>query len=56
MLCVCAFLAGVPSIIYIFFRGLIVAAVYSAVQLIRHKAELKTEYPLAPFLLVGVLV
>ena len=56
MLCVCAFLAGVPSIIYIFFRGLIVAAVYSAVQLIRHKAALKTEYPLAPFLLVGVLV
>lgn len=56
MLCVCAFLAGIPSVIYIFFRGLIVAAVYSVVQLVRHKAELKTEYPLAPFLLAGVLL
>ncbi len=56
MLCVCAFLAGMPGIVYIFFRGLVVAAVYSVIQLIRHRAELNTEYPLAPFLLVGVLV
>lgn len=55
-LCVCAFLTGMPGIVYLFFRGLVVAAVYSVVQLLRHKAELKTEYPLAPFLLIGALI
>lgn len=55
-LCVCAFLAGVPGIIYLFFRGLVAAAIYSIVQLFRHKADLKTEYPLAPFLLIGALI
>lgn len=55
-LCVCAFLVGIPGIIYLFFRGLVVAALYSVIQLLRHKAELKTEYPLAPFLLIGALI
>ena len=53
---VCAFLVGIPSIFYIFFRGLIVAAIYSIVQLLRHKAGLKTEFPMIPFLLIGVLI
>ncbi len=56
MLCVCAFLKGIPNIIYLLFRGLLVAAVYSMVQMIRHRADMKTEYPLAPFLLTGVLL
>lgn len=55
-LCVCAFLAGIPGIIYSVFRGLLIAAVYSVIQMIRHKAELKTEYPFVPFLLIGVLI
>lgn len=56
LLCVCAFLTGIPSIAYLFVRGLVVAAVYSVVQMLRHKADLKTEFPLAPFLLIGVLI
>jgi len=55
-LCVCAFLVGIPSIFYIIFRGLLIAAIYSVVQLLRHKAGLKTEFPLIPFLLLGVLI
>lgn len=55
-LCVCAFLVGIPSIFYIFFRGLIVAAIYSIVQLLRRTAELKTEFPLIPFLLIGTIL
>ena len=55
-LCVAAFLVGIPSIVYIFFRSLVVAAIYSIIQLLRHKADLKTEYPLLPFLVIGVLI
>lgn len=56
LLCVCAFLAGMPAILWLFFRGLVIAGIYSVVQLLRHRADLKTEYPFVPFLLIGVLI
>lgn len=56
LLCVCGFLAGMPAIAWLFFRGLIVAGVYSAVQLTRHRADLKTEFPFVPFFLIGILI
>lgn len=56
LLGVCAFLVGMPGILYLFLRGLIVGAVYSAVQLFRHRADLRTELPLVPFLLAGALL
>lgn len=56
VLCVCAFLVGMPGIIYLFFRGLVVAAIFSIIQLIRKKIDLKTEFPLMPFILIGVLI
>lgn len=56
VLCVCAFLVGVPDIFYLVFRGLLLAAIFGIIKLVLRKAELKTELPLVPFLLVGVLV
>lgn len=55
-LCAAAFLMGMPGIAYLFFRGLVAAAVYSGIQLLRRRADMKTEYPLAPFLLIGALL
>ena len=56
LLCVCGFLVGMPGIFYLFFRGLAAAALYSLVQMGRKKANLKTEFPFVPFLLLGVLI
>ena len=56
LLCVCAFLLGMPDIMYLFFRGLVAAAVFSVIRLLRHKADLKTEIPLVPFLLIGAII
>ena len=56
LLCVCGFFVGMPGIFYLFFRGLVAAALYGLVQMGRRKADLKTEFPFVPFLLFGVLV
>lgn len=56
LLCVCGFLTGFPAIAWLFFRGLAAAGIYSAVQMLRRKADLKTEFPFVPFLLIGVLI
>lgn len=55
-LCVCGFLAGMPAIVWLFFRGLVMAAIYSLFQMVRRKADLKTEFPFVPFFLIGVLI
>ena len=56
LLCVCSFLVGMPGILYLFFRGLIAAAFYGLIQMGRRRANLKTEFPFVPFLLIGVLL
>lgn len=56
LLCVCGFLVGIPGIVYLFFRGLVAAALYGMIQMGRRRANLKTEFPFVPFLLIGVLL
>lgn len=56
VLSTCAFLVGMPGILYLFFRGLVAAALFSLIQLIRKRIDLKTEFPFIPFLLIGVLI
>lgn len=56
LLSVCAFLLGFPNIAYFFFRGLLVAGVFSVIRIFVHKADLKTEIPMVPFLLIGALI
>ncbi len=56
VLCVCAFMTGIPDIFYFVFRATMIAAVVGVVKLLFHKAELKTELPFIPFLLIGAFM
>lgn len=56
LLAVCGLGTGFPGIIYVLTRGLVAMAVVSVVQLLRKKVTIRSELPLAPFLLFGALI
>ena len=56
LLAACGLGAGFPGIIYVLTRGLGAMAVVSVVQLLRRKVTIRSELPLAPFLLFGALI
>lgn len=56
LLTVCGLGTGFPGIIYVLTRGLLPMAVVSMVQLLRKKATVRSELPMAPFLLFGALI
>lgn len=56
LLAACGLGAGFPGIIYVLTRGLVAMAVVSVVQLLRRKVTIRSELPLAPFLLFGALI
>ena len=56
LLAVCGLGTGFPGIIYVLARSLLALALVSVVQLLRKKVEAKSEMPLAPCLLFGVLI
>lgn len=49
-------MVGFPSVIYLLMRALLFMALFSVIQLLRKKAALKTQVPLAPFLFLGALI
>lgn len=56
MLTVCGIITGFPGTAYLLLRALLVLALVSVVQLLRKKANVKSEMPLAPFLLFAALI
>lgn len=56
LLAVCGLGAGFPGIIYVLTRSLVAMAAVSVVQLLRKKVTIRSELPLAPFLLFGALI
>lgn len=56
LLAVCGLGTGFPGIIYVLARGLFAMAVVSVIQLLRKKVTIRSELPLAPFLLFGALI
>lgn len=49
-------MVGFPSVLYMLMRALLFMALFSVIQLLRKKAALKTQVPLAPFLFLGALI
>lgn len=49
-------IVGFPEIIYITTRGLVICAIYSIILLFMKKASIKSQLPLAPFILIGALI
>lgn len=49
-------IAGFPEIINIIARGLILSALFSIVMLATKKVTIKTQLPLAPFILIGAII
>lgn len=56
VLAVCGTIAGFPGVAYLLLRALLALAVASLVQLLRKKANVKSEMPLTPFLLFAALI
>ena len=48
--------SGVPAVVYLLARTLLLLALASVIQLLRKKATRKSEMPFAPFLMLGALI
>lgn len=56
LLAVCGLMTGFPSVFYVLVRALVFMALFSIVQLLRKKLDLRSQVPLVPFLLLGTLI
>lgn len=56
LLAVCGLMVGFPGVIYLLVRAMLAMLVVSIVQLLRKKVELKSDIPMAPFILFAALI